>query len=90
MGLAAREPVEDRLDGRRPEKARQSLPAWMRIEDVGDLKRTLVEVTLVYLAFDLATDAADAGAPLTAESLVLPFSILLIAAAQRLLPGNKH
>lgn len=67
---------------------RDRLPAWMRITGVGDLKRTLVEVILVYLVVDFATDVAEA-ADLSWETLILPISIVLIAAALRILPGHR-
>jgi uncharacterized membrane protein YqhA len=64
---------------------RERLPAWMRIATVSELKHTLVEVILVYLVVDFATDVADTAAHLTWTSLVMPLSILSIAAALRLL-----
>jgi Uncharacterized protein family, UPF0114 len=35
---------------------RQRLPGWMQVERVGELKRTLIEVILMYLVVDFATD----------------------------------
>jgi len=71
------------LDLSAEERAR--LPAWMRISSVGELKHTLVEVILVYLVVDFATDVANGDHHLAWTSLVLPLSILAIAAALRLL-----
>jgi uncharacterized membrane protein YqhA len=65
--------------------ARQRLPAWMRVEGVSELKHTLVEVILVYLVVDFATDWAQAETHATIEVLILPLSIVLIAGAFRLL-----
>jgi uncharacterized membrane protein YqhA len=64
---------------------RERLPAWMRITSVGELKHTLVEVILVYLVVDFATDVADGNHHLAWTSLVQPLSVLAIAGALRLL-----
>ncbi len=66
------------------EGARERLPRWMRTEDLGQLKRTLVEVVLMVLVVDFATDMAEREAHLGWDTLVLPIAILLIAAALRL------
>lgn len=55
---------------------------------MGDLKRTLVEVILVYLVVDFATDVAEA-AHLSWASLILPIATVLMAAALRILPGHR-
>ncbi|HEX8663584.1 MAG TPA: YqhA family protein [Beijerinckiaceae bacterium] len=68
-----------------PAEDRARLPAWMRVEGVAGLKRILVEVILVYLVVDFATDVAEAERHLDWHTLVMPASILLIAAALRLL-----
>jgi uncharacterized membrane protein YqhA len=68
---------------------RSRLPAWMRVEGVADLKRILVEVIIVYLIVDFATDIAETETHLDWHSLVLPASILLIAAALRLLAHER-
>jgi uncharacterized membrane protein YqhA len=64
---------------------RERLPAWMRISTVSELKHTLVEVILVYLVVDFATDIAERTSHLAWTTLVMPLSILLIAGALRLL-----
>ena len=64
---------------------RERLPAWMRISTVSELKHTLVEVILVYLVVDFATDIAEGTGHLAWTTLVMPLSILLIAGALRLL-----
>lgn len=71
---------------------RQRLPGWMQVERVGELKRTLIEVILMYLVVDFATDlTAGEGYVFAAgeghvswETLVVPISIVLIAGALRL------
>ena len=68
-------------------ETREKLPPWMRINRISDLKHTLIEVILVYLVVDFATDWAQA-ADLSWETLVKPLSIVLIAATARLLAGN--
>ena len=68
---------------------RARLPAWMRVGGVADLKRILVEVILVYLIVDFATDVAVTESHLDWHSLVMPASILLIAAALRLLSHER-
>lgn len=76
-----------------PAGERERMPAWMRIASVGELKRTLVEVILVYLIVDFATDIAEGTQHLSWQTLVLPLSILLIAGAMRLLSthdGARH
>ena len=68
---------------------RERLPDWMRVDGVADLKRILVEVILVYLIVDFATDVADTESHLDWHTLVMPASVLLIAAALRLLAHER-
>ena len=68
---------------------RERLPDWMRVDGVADLKRILVEVILVYLIVDFATDVAGTESHLDWHTLVMPGSILLIAAALRLLTHER-
>lgn len=68
-----------------PLEARQSLPAWMQVESVSQLKQSLIEVILVYMVVDVATDWAQSEASLEWSSLIKPGSILLIAGALRFL-----
>ena len=69
---------------------RSRLPKWMQIEDIAELKRSLVEIVLVYLVVDFATDVtATLDNKFTWQTLVIPLSILLIAAATRLLGPGK-
>ena len=72
------------------ESARQRLPAWMRVGSIGELKHTLIEVILVYLVVDFATDIAEHDADRSWQTLVVPASVLLIAAALRLLPAHSQ
>jgi uncharacterized membrane protein YqhA len=60
---------------------REKLPGWMRINSLSELKRTLVEVILLYLIVDFATDVAEQDAHVSWQTLVIPVSISLIAAA---------
>ena len=71
----------------RPE-VRQKLPEWMRPNGIVELKRTLVEVILVYLTVDFATDFAS-GPFVDLQMLAKPASILLLATALRLM-GWSH
>ena len=79
FGLVLQTPVEHR----------HKLPAWIRVERVGELKRTLIEVILVYLVVDFATDLAAGEGHVTWETLVVPMSILLIAGALRVVSGDQ-
>jgi uncharacterized membrane protein YqhA len=63
---------------------RERLPGWIRVESVGELKRTLIEAVLVYLVVDFATDLAAAEGHLSWETLIVPISIVLIAGGLRL------
>ena len=70
---------------------RARLPAWMRVGGISELKHTLVEVILVYLVVEFATDVAQAEEHVSWEALVMPIAILLIAAALRCLPvGHRE
>jgi uncharacterized membrane protein YqhA len=71
-------------------ETRQRLPAWMRVESVSQLKLWLIEVILVYMIVDVATDWAQITGPLDWSSLVKPCSIVLIAGAVRLLRGQSE
>jgi uncharacterized membrane protein YqhA len=63
------------------------LPRWMRMRSLRELKYTLVEVILVYLVVDTATDLAGSDA-LAWTALIKPAAILAIAGAMRLLGGE--
>ena len=68
---------------------RELMPSWMQVESVGTLKRTLIEVILVYLVVDFATDLASEESHVSPESLVVPIAIVLIALALRLIAGSE-
>jgi uncharacterized membrane protein YqhA len=57
----------------------QTLPLWMRINSVSELKNTLVEVILLYLLVDFATDVP--GSHPSWQLLTKPLAILAIALA---------
>ena len=63
---------------------RDKLPTWMHVQGIGELKNTLVEVIIVYIAVNFATDLATGESALT---LVKPGSIVLIAVARRIMSG---
>ena len=58
-----------------------TLPAWMRIGSVSELKDTLVEVILLYLVVDVATDWPQTQGEISWHILAKPLAILAIAAA---------
>jgi uncharacterized membrane protein YqhA len=58
-----------------------SLPAWMRITSVSELKNTLVEVILLYLLVDFATDWPLSEGDVSWLILAKPLAILAIATA---------
>ena len=68
------------------------LPAWMKVAGVGQLKETLAEVVLVVLIVIFARTVVEAEGKFEYHKLVLPISILFIAAALRLIDfaGAKH
>ncbi len=65
--------------------ARERIPGWMQVENVSELKHALIEVIIVYLVVDFATDLATGDSILVWESLVKPVSVVLIAATLRLI-----
>lgn len=68
-----------------PERYRDYLPAWMLVEGVGQLKRTLAEVVIVVLIVIFARTIIESRGNLQFSMLVLPVSVLLLALALRLL-----
>ena len=66
-------------------RARERVPGWMQIENVSELKHALIEVIIVYLVVDFATDLATGDRVLAWETLVKPVSVVLIAATLRLM-----
>ena len=67
------------------EANRTRLPAWMHIQGIAELKVTLVQVILVYLTVDFATDISEPGHRNSWETLVMPIAILLLSGALRLM-----
>ena len=74
-----------------PESVGQSLPVWMKIEGVSQLKGILSEVVIVVLIVIFARVVVEANGHLQWSMLVLPASILMIAVALRMieLAGGK-
>ncbi|HYG88435.1 MAG TPA: YqhA family protein [Azospirillum sp.] len=74
-----------------PDFVRAQLPAWMKMGGINEIKHTLIEVILVYLVVDFATDIAEAegSTHISWETLVKPLSIFMIAGALRLI-SNKY
>ena len=62
-----------------PERLATRLPGWMKVKDIGELKQTLVQIILIYLIVDFATDIAESETPLSWPALVKPLAILMIA-----------
>jgi uncharacterized membrane protein YqhA len=71
------------------ETSRNRLPAWMHIQGVAELKVTLVQVILVYLTVDFATDISEPGDRLSWETLVMPIAILLLSGALVLMSWSQ-
>jgi uncharacterized membrane protein YqhA len=77
-----------------PDDYVDTLPNWMRIEGVSQLKGILSEVVIVVLIVIFArvvVGTVDSGKPFEWSMLVLPASILMIAIALRMieLGGGK-
>jgi uncharacterized membrane protein YqhA len=68
---------------------RERLPRWMRVESISDLKHTLIEVILVYLVVDFATDVANSTTHQNWETLIMPVAILLLAGALWLMKQSE-
>ena len=75
-----------------PEGHGKSLPQWMKVAGVGQLKETLSEVVIVVLIVIFARTVVEAEGDFNISMLVLPISVLLIAGALRLIDftGSKH
>jgi uncharacterized membrane protein YqhA len=59
----------------------ETLPGWMRINSVSELKNTLVEVILLYLLVDFATDVPGREDAEPWSIVAKPLAILAIALA---------
>ena len=64
-------------------------PRWMRVQSVSELKQTLIEVIIVYLVVDFATDLTLSQGAHSWDALVKPVGVILIAASLRLI-GHPH
>jgi uncharacterized membrane protein YqhA len=73
-----------------PSKAGPSTTTWRWVRGVGELKHTLIEVILVYLVVDFATDLVEEATLLSWQTLVIPLAIVLIACALRLLESGAN
>ena len=67
---------------------RATLPRWIAVGGVRELKRVFFEVILIYLAVDLVTDIAGSEAHRDWTELVMPAAILMLAGALRLQGGG--
>jgi uncharacterized membrane protein YqhA len=70
-----------------PERLATHLPAWMKVKNISELKQTLVQIILIYLIVDFATDIAESETPLSWPALVKPLAVLLIAGSLWLFGG---
>jgi uncharacterized membrane protein YqhA len=68
-----------------PRAVRLKLPPWMRIEGISEIKNTLIQIILVYLIVDFATDITEVEQHVSWDMLLKPVAILLLAGALRLL-----
>lgn len=65
-------------------------PEWMHFRSLRDLKHTLIEVIIVYLVVDVATDISGSDEPLSWNALVKPAAITLIAISFRLMASSAQ
>jgi len=72
-----------------PSAVRVKLPPWMRVEGISELKNILIEIILVYLIVDFATDVAEFETRVFWDMLVKPAAIFLIAGALRLVRNTR-
>lgn len=61
------------------------LPQWLIFHDISHIKHTLVELILVFLIVDFATDIAEAEQAVNWNLMIKPAAILAIAAASRIM-----
>ena len=73
-----------------PEWLATRLPGWMQVKNISELKQTLVQIILIYLIVDFATDIAESEMPLSWPALVKPLAVLLIAGSLWLFGGMHH
>lgn len=66
------------------------LPKWMRIDGITDLKHRLIQIIVLYLIVDFATDWVDGSTAKDGTFLLKPMAILLITIAARVLASEHH
>lgn len=66
---------------RLPARIARILPAWMKIEGVGQLKQILAEVVIVVLVVIFARVVVESGSEFSWNVLVLPVAVILISGA---------
>jgi uncharacterized membrane protein YqhA len=71
-----------------PER-RAALPDWMIINSVAELKNLFIQMIILYLVVHFATLVAETDQMLEWNALVLPISILLLAAAMKLIAHSS-
>ncbi len=67
------------------DEAMAALPKWLVFHDISHVKHTLVELILVYLIVNFATDVAEAEHASNWGFLVMPAAILALAGAARIM-----
>ena len=72
-----------------PSTVRAKLPPWMRVEGIDELKNILIEIIVVYLIVDFATDVAEVETRVSWDMLLKPAAIFLIAGALRLVRNTR-
>jgi uncharacterized membrane protein YqhA len=73
------------------EKDRIKLPRWLRIDSISDLKTTLLQVIIVILAVNVLEHVIMVGPEsLKWETLIIPVSIVFLAAALWLMHGKDE
>ncbi|AYG62637.1 YqhA family protein [Rhizobium jaguaris] len=72
-----------------PER-RAALPEWMIIDSVAELKNLFIQMIILYLVVHFATLVAETDQMLEWNALVLPISVLLLAAAMKLIAATHR
>jgi uncharacterized membrane protein YqhA len=69
----------------------EKLPGWLHIANISQLKTTLLQVIIVILAVNLLEHVIKVGPDaLRVETLIIPFSVLCLAGALRLMHGTTE
>jgi uncharacterized membrane protein YqhA len=69
---------------------KSTLPDWMKIDGINELKHTLAEVVLIILIVTFTKQVVAADPPLSWTYLILPLAVLMLAGALWLLRRGKH